>query len=123
MYVHALHTVHALPVQELIDAGFARAEDTATQAMRHVLTAALAAGEQSDSQVQRFRLTDGDQILLCTDGLTEVVKDETIAGVLNHAQPVAEACQTLIDLALASGGPDNATALLARYRFPVATRH
>jgi len=104
--------------QELIDAGIARAEDTATQAMRHVLTAALAAGEQSDPQVQRFRLSDGDQILLCTDGLTEMVKDETIAGVLNETQSVATACQALIDLALASGGSDNATALLARYRFP-----
>jgi PPM family protein phosphatase len=104
--------------QELIDAGIAQAEDTATQAVRHVLTAALAAGKQSDPQVQRFRLSDGDQILLCTDGLTDMVKDRTIAGVLNDAESVAGACQTLIDLALASGGSDNATALLARYRFP-----
>jgi len=104
--------------QELIDAGIAGAEDPGAQAMRHVLTAALAAGAQLDPQVQRFRLSDGDQILLCTDGLTETVKDETIAYVLNKAQSVATACQTLIDLALASGGSDNATALLARYRFP-----
>ncbi len=109
--------------QDLIDAGIARAEDTATQAMRHVLTAALAAGEQSDPQVQRFHLSDGDQILLCTDGLTKMVKDETIAGILNGAESVDEACQTLIDLALAAGGSDNATALLARYRFPNRRRH
>jgi len=109
--------------QELIDAGIAQANDPATQAMRHVLTAALAAGEQSDPQVQRFRLSDGDQILLCTDGLTEMVKDETIAAVLNDAQSVAEASQKLINLALASGGSDNVTALLARYRFPDCKRH
>jgi protein phosphatase len=108
--------------QELIDAGIARAEDLAAQAMRHVLTAALAAGEQSDPQVQRFRLADGDQILLCTDGLTGIVKDETIARVLNKGESVATSCQTLIDLALAAGGSDNVTALLARYRFPNRSR-
>ena len=104
--------------QELIDAGIARAEDTATQAMRHVLTAALAAGEQADPQVQRFHLSDGDQILLCTDGLTGMVRDQTIATVLNDAESATAACQTLIDLALAAGGSDNTTVVLARYRFP-----
>ena len=103
--------------QELIDAGIARPEDTATQAMRHVLTAALAAGEQSDPQVQRFHLSDGDQVLLCTDGLTEMVRDETIATILNDADSATQACQTLIDLALAAGGSDNTTVVLARYRF------
>ena len=106
--------------QELIDAGIARAEDTATQAMRHVLTSALAAGDQADPQVQRFHLSDGDQILLCTDGLTGMVRDETIATILNDAPSAAAACQSLIDLALAAGGSDNATVVLARYRFPVS---
>lgn len=104
--------------QGLIDAGIARPEDTATQAMRHVLTAALAAGEQADPQVQRFHLCDGDQVLLCTDGLTEMVRDETIAAILNDADSATQACQTLIDLALAAGGSDNTTVVLARYWFP-----
>jgi protein phosphatase len=104
--------------QELIDAGIARAEDTATQAMRHVLTAALAAGEQADPQVQRFHLSDGDQVLLCTDGLTAMVRDETIATILDGADSASQACQTLVDLALAAGGADNVTVLLAQYRFP-----
>ena len=106
--------------QELIDAGIARAEDTATQAMRHVLTAALAAGAQSDPQVQRFHLSDGDQILLCTDGLTGMVRDETIATILNDADTASAACQSMVDVALAAGGADNTTVVLARYRFPVS---
>lgn len=104
--------------QELIDAGIARAEDTATQAMRHVLTAALASGEQADPQVQRFHLSDGDQILLCTDGLTGMVRDDTIATILNDAVSANAACQNLIDVALAAGGSDNITVVLARYKFP-----
>lgn len=104
--------------QELIDAGIARPQDTATQAMRHVLTAALATGEQADPQVQRFHLSDGDQVLLCTDGLTGMVRDETIATILSDSDSATEACQTMIDLALAAGGSDNTTAIVARYRFP-----
>jgi len=104
--------------QELIDAGIARPQDTATQAMRHVLTAALAAGERADPQVQRFHLSDGDQIMLCTDGLTGMVRDETIATILSDEDSATQACQTLIDLALAAGGSDNTTAIVARYRFP-----
>lgn len=104
--------------QELIDAGIARPEDTATLAMRHVLTAALAAGEQSDPQVQRFHLSDGDQVLLCTDGLTGMVRDANIAAILKDSDSAANACQTLIDLALAAGGSDNTTVVVARYRFP-----
>jgi protein phosphatase len=104
--------------QALIDAGIARPEDTATQAMRHVLTAALATGTQADPQVQRFHLSDGDQVLLCTDGLSGMVRDETIATILNDAKSAGAACQTLIDLALAAGGLDNTTVVLARYQFP-----
>jgi serine/threonine protein phosphatase PrpC len=115
--LHQLTSDNTL-AQELIDAGIARPEDTATQAMRHVLTAALATGEQADPQVQRFHLSEGDQVLLCTDGLTGMVRDETIATVLSDADSATKACQTLIDLALTAGGSDNTTAIVARYRFP-----
>jgi serine/threonine protein phosphatase PrpC len=51
--------------------------------MRHVLTAAVGSlGQEVDPQVQRFKLQRGDQLLLCTDGLTETVDDSTIAHVL-----------------------------------------
>jgi protein phosphatase len=104
--------------QALIDAGIAGAEDTSTRAMRHVLTAALGStGERTDPQVQRLHLSDGDQLLLCTDGLTEMVTDNHIAGLLTEANSSQAACQGLIDLALAGGGKDNITVVLARYRF------
>lgn len=105
--------------QALIDAGIADTEDTATRAMRHVLTAAVGStGEPVDPQVQRLRLNHDDQILLCTDGLTGMVRDEVIALTLLEASSASEACQTLVDLALKAGGVDNVTVVLARYRFP-----
>lgn len=116
--LHQLTKDHTL-AQALIDAGIASENDTSTQAMKHVLTAALGStGEQTDPEVQRLHLSDGDQLLLCTDGLTEMVSDQSIAAVLGDAKSSATACQGLINLALAGGGKDNITVMLARYRFP-----
>lgn len=105
--------------QALIDAGIADPEDTATRAMRHVLTAKIGStGEPVDPQVQRLHLSHGDQLLLCTDGLSGMVKDEVIAATLREAASASEACQTLVDLALSAGGSDNVTTVLARFNFP-----
>ena len=104
--------------QALIDAGIADPQDTATRAMRHVLTAAIGStGERVDPQVQRLHLKHDDQILVCTDGLTGMVSDEVIAATLLEAPSASEACQTLVDLALSAGGLDNITVVLARYQF------
>ena len=65
-----------------------------------------------------MRLADGDQVLLCTDGLTEMASEAAIAAVLGRSGTAAAACDALIELALAGGGRDNVTAILARYRIP-----
>ena len=105
--------------QALIEAGLAAADDTSTRAMRNVLTAALGStGERNDPEVQQLHLNDGDQLLLCTDGLSEMVADDSITAVLTEADSSATACQALVNLALAGGGKDNVTVVLARYRFP-----
>lgn len=110
-----LTTDHTL-AQALIDAGVANADDPASRSMRHVLTAAVGSlGEQVDPQVQRIRLRDADKLLLCTDGLTEMVDDTTIAHVLREAKSSQDACQELVDLALAGGGTDNVTVVLAHF--------
>jgi len=102
--------------QVLIDAGVATPDDPATRSMRHVLTAALGSmNERIEPQVYQLQLMRGDQVLLCTDGLTEMLADPTIASVLSEAETAAKACQTLIDLALAGGGSDNVTVVLARF--------
>lgn len=116
--LHQLTSDHTL-AQALIDAGIADPDAAATCAMRHVLTAALGStGARSNPQVQRVTLMSDDQVLLCTDGLTEMVKDHVIASVLKESSTSATACQTLIELALSGGGQDNITVALARYHFP-----
>jgi len=110
-----LTTDHTL-AQALIDAGVANRDDPASRSMRRVLTAAVGSlGEQVDPQVQRFKLSAGDKLLLCTDGLTEMVEDATIAQVLSDSKSAQTACQDLVDLSLAAGGTDNVTVVLAHF--------
>ncbi len=61
-----------------------------------------------------FELEPGDQVLLCSDGLTEPVSDELIAAILATASDGQTACDTLIDAANEAGGPDNITVVLLR---------
>jgi PPM family protein phosphatase len=104
------HTV----AQELIDAGVGVA-DAVTRSMRHVLTAALGSlGTRITPEVQRLQLRPYDEILLCTDGLTKMVDDQTIASTLRTAESAAQACEDLTSLALAAGGSDNVTVIVAR---------
>jgi serine/threonine protein phosphatase PrpC len=110
-----LTTDHTL-AQALIDAGVANRDDPASRSMRHVLTAAVGSlGDKGVPQVQLFKLSDDDQLLLCTDGLTETVEDATIASVLREAKSAQFACNELVNLALAGGGSDNITVVLARF--------
>ena len=104
------HTV----AQELIDAGIGVA-DPVTRSMRHVLTAALGSlGTRIKPEVQRLQIRPYDEILLCTDGLTKMVDDRTIASTLRTAHSAAKACADLTSLSLAAGGRDNVTVIVAR---------
>jgi protein phosphatase len=80
-----------------------------------VLTSAAGHGRGSlVVDVHPVDVRDGDQFLLCTDGLSGLVGDADMQGVLLAEESAATACQTLIDLALARGGSDNVTAVLGR---------
>jgi protein phosphatase len=61
-----------------------------------------------------FEAPQGTVVLLCTDGLTKVVKDRDIVGIMNSTPDLKRAAQALIDAAKAAGGPDNITIVLTR---------
>lgn len=116
--LHQLTPDHTWP-QALADAGAIDPESVATHPMRHVLTHVIGtSGEKAQAWLGMLRLEDHDQILLCTDGLTDMVSDEAIAGALAREGTSAEICNLLIGLALEAGGRDNVTVALARYRIP-----
>jgi protein phosphatase len=105
--------------QEMADRGELSQEEVATHRLRHVLTSAVTAvGGPSRIDLYPERLADGDVLLLCSDGLTEMVSDEAVADVLRQGGPMTGACRALLDMALAAGGRDNVTVVLGRYRLP-----
>jgi protein phosphatase len=98
--------------QDSLDAGL----PVAPRSWYHTLTNCLGGtGQPVRVEFHHCHLADGDQLLLCTDGLTEMVRDEEIAGVLSRGAPPQDGVEELLALALARGGRDNITAILARY--------
>jgi len=63
-------------------------------------------------------IQDGDGMLLCTDGLTEMVPDPKIAAIMGGEETAENACRRLVDEALKAGGKDNVTVIVARYALP-----
>jgi len=102
-------------VGRLVESGIVRPEDAESHPQRHVLTAALGSGRDVAPHVpdHPFPLEEGDTLVLCTDGLWGVVGDRELASIA-QANPPAEACLKLVQMALERGGPDNITVLVLR---------
>jgi PPM family protein phosphatase len=88
--------------------------------LHHILTETLGGSGASAPKVdiERVGLLDGDVVLLCTNGLTDVADDVRIANALRMQTTPDGQCHALVDLATNSGGNDDATALVAHYRTP-----
>jgi protein phosphatase len=103
-------------VQMMVDAGTLSHEEAATHRLRHVLTNVLGGNAGlTDVDIDRLGLTDLDRLLLCTDGLTEVVENDEIGEILGRMKSPEIACRSLVDLALDRGAPDNVTVVTARF--------
>jgi PPM family protein phosphatase len=84
-----------------------------------VLMQALGANEsECRPDVQEFLLANGDQLLLCTDGLTDMIDEAEIESILNREDSAQSAGRNLVNLALDNGGRDNVTVIVARYSIP-----
>jgi len=102
-------------VGRLVETGIVRSEDAESHPQRHILTAALGSGREISPDVseQPILLQEGDQLILCTDGLWSVVREQEISRAVRSHTP-AEACQALVRRALELGGPDNVTVIIIR---------
>jgi protein phosphatase len=105
--------------QLLLDAGVINKEEFSKNRYRHVLLQAIGGrGGLVDIEIQRTRFRNDDRLLLCTDGLTDMVDDTKIADVLGRGVSSQEMCQALLDLALEAGGKDNITVVLGHLSIP-----
>jgi protein phosphatase len=106
------HTV----AQGMLDAGKITAEEVRFRSRRHVLTNVLSGRPgEVEPDVSSFELADRDCILLCSDGLNDMLSDAEIATVLSQYRNPADAVRALIQAANDRGGRDNVTAVLAQY--------
>jgi serine/threonine protein phosphatase PrpC len=103
--------------QVLIDSGAAKPGSPEVLRMRHVLTNCLGGPRGVTADVVHYALADGDRVLVCSDGLNDMVSDDEIAATLKRHPGASEGCQALIDRALELGGKDNVTVIVANYRF------
>ncbi len=101
-------------VQTLVDEGRITAEQAHTHPQRSLIMKALT-GHEVEPTLTLREAKAGDIYMLCSDGLSDVVSDETIGETLALAdEDVGAAADRLIELALRSGGPDNITVVVAR---------
>lgn len=98
-------------VQQLVEAGSITPEQAASHPGKNLITRALGVREDVRPEYQKLELKAGDKLLLCTDGLTNMVPDEAIAATLSNTGFFA-AAERLVQMALEGGGTDNVTVLL-----------
>jgi PPM family protein phosphatase len=106
------HTV----VAEMVQRGELRPEQASQHRLRHVITNVLGGRERGvRTEAQAIDLQADDALLLCSDGLTEMVSADDITQVLSAEQEPESAARRLIDLANERGGHDNITVIVARF--------
>jgi PPM family protein phosphatase len=100
-------------VQSLVDEGRISADDVSTHPQRSLLLRALDGRSVAEPDLSVHDAEAGDRYLLCSDGLSGVVSDETLRETLTTIEDPEAVARQLIELALHGGGPDNITCIVA----------
>jgi PPM family protein phosphatase len=100
-------------VQSLVDEGRISADDVSTHPQRSLLLRALDGRSAAEPDLSVHDSQAGDRYLLCSDGLSGVVSDETLRDTLVSTEDPDVATRELIELAIHGGGPDNITCIVA----------
>lgn len=102
---------HSL-VNELVKHGDITEEEARNYPQNNIITRAIGVSADARIEVNSFDLGAGDQILLCSDGLSKMITREQMMGVLESDLSLTEKCSQLIKMANEAGGPDNITVLI-----------
>lgn len=103
-------------VQKMIDAGMLSVAEAETHPEAGVLERAMGHKQHVAMELSGWiRLKQGDELLLCSDGLCGYAHDSEIEEVLFEPRPIQHLANKLVDLALSKGGKDNVTVQLVRY--------
>lgn len=105
-------------VQDQLEKGLISEEDAKHSPQKNLITRALGIDAIAEADVQEFRTRPGDIYLLCSDGLSDLVDDDSLQTALSTDKPPADHIKFLIDAANANGGRDNISVIIVRVGDP-----
>ncbi len=103
---------HSL-VEDMIARGKLTREEARNHPQKNIITRAVGVEPSISSDIFEVKLSPQGRILICSDGLTNLLTDQEILEVVHSRDDLERACTTLLELALQKGAPDNVTVLLA----------
>ena len=103
---------HSL-VEEMVRLGGIKAEEAKHHPDKNIITRAIGAKDSVEVDFYEHRLKKGDIILMCTDGLSNMVEDEDMFDIVKGARDIVEAVHMLIEKANSNGGRDNIGVVMA----------
>lgn len=113
---HQITRDHTM-AQKLVEAGQLSPELAEGSRWSHVIYNCIGGGRDDlNPDVYKVTLRVGDTLLICSDGVTKVVPEDRIAAAVRDGAGAAAAAKRLVEEANAAGGPDNITAVVARFR-------
>jgi protein phosphatase len=113
--INLLTTDHS-KVMELVKAGQMTLEEARQSPLKNELSQAIGSPMPIEPDYNYHALKNGDKVLLCSDGLWDMLADEEIFAVVNQEQPAKSICEELVKKANDAGGHDNITVVLFEYR-------
>lgn len=102
---------HSL-VEEMVRVGTISEAEARNHPDKNIITRAVGASDSVEADYFTVELEAGDSVLMCTDGLTNMLEDEEIRMILGGARDIVEKAQALVNAANANGGKDNITVVL-----------
>lgn len=112
--IHRITKDHSL-VAQLVDEGKITEEEALNHPQKNVITRALGTDSTIDIDLCEFDLKDGDVVLLCTDGLSNMLTDDEIKSTVLKSENIIIAPKNLVEQANENGGSDNITAVVLKY--------
>lgn len=99
-------------VEEMVRRGGIERSEARNHPDKNIITRAVGAGDTVEADFFSVELSEGDMILMCTDGLTNMLEDEEIRMILSGARDIVEKAQELVQAANDNGGKDNISVIL-----------
>lgn len=109
--IHQITRDHSV-VQMMVDRGELTSEQAKTYPGKNLITRAIGTEPVILSDTFRMEMNRGDYILLCSDGLSNMMDDQEILFEVVHGVNKQHCCQRLLDIAISRGSPDNVTSVL-----------